>query len=154
MKRTMCVWLPNWPIQRVRNEDRDRRPLVLYTTAARGILTVTACSRRAAQEGVRLGMPLAEAESLWANSIRAPLPSPLGTPRGEGVRGNERRLSPRFLKHDPRADRTQLRKLAKHCYRYTPVVALEEADAPAALFLDVTGSAHLFGGERSLAERV
>ena len=31
MKRTMCVWLPNWPIQRVRAESHEEtnRPVVL-----------------------------------------------------------------------------------------------------------------------------
>src|SRR3954452_13175346 len=68
MKRAMCVWVPNWPIQRVQKErgERSDRPLVLYTAAARGTLTVTACSRSAARAGVRVNMPLAEVESIFS----------------------------------------------------------------------------------------
>jgi protein ImuB len=44
--------------------------------------------------------------------------------------------------------------LALYCDRYTPIVALEEADAPKSLLLDITGSSHLFGGEQRLAEKV
>jgi protein ImuB len=46
------------------------------------------------------------------------------------------------------ADRTWLERLADGCIRYTPMVAL---DAPGGLILDVTGCAHLFGGEEGLA---
>ena len=38
-------------------------------------------------------------------------------------------------------------RLAAHCERYTPLTALDE---PHGLVLDVTGCAHLFGGEAGL----
>lgn len=53
--------------------------------------------------------------------------------------------------HDPAADRAWLERLADGCIRYTPMVAL---DAPDGLILDVTGCAHLFGGERGLTADV
>jgi protein ImuB len=141
MKRTMCLWLPNWPIQRVRIETQDRRPLVLFATRGeagrllqsggmRGTFTVTVCSRLAAKNGVRPGMPLGEAESLLAG------------------------LAARFLKHDAAANRAALRKLARECHRYTPIVALEDALSPECVLLDIAGSSHLFGGERGLAATV
>jgi len=49
--------------------------------------------------------------------------------------------------HDPQADAALLDALATACDRYTPLVAL---DPPDGLFLDVTGCAHLFGGEAGL----
>lgn len=50
--------------------------------------------------------------------------------------------------HDPDADRRLLRRLASGCGRYTPMAAM---DAPDALILDISGCAHLFGGETALA---
>lgn len=55
------------------------------------------------------------------------------------------------FEHDPHADAVLLDRLADGCTRYTPHVALDGADA---LVLDVTGCAHLFGGERGLVADV
>jgi len=48
---------------------------------------------------------------------------------------------------DPRAEAKTLADLLAWCRRYTPLAAL---DAPDGLMLDVTGAAHLFGGEEKL----
>jgi protein ImuB len=48
---------------------------------------------------------------------------------------------------DPAADAALLRRLAVWCGRYSPWVGVEGVDG---LFLDITGCAHLFGGERAL----
>ncbi len=48
---------------------------------------------------------------------------------------------------DGEADHAMLLKLANAAMRYTPIVAL---DGDAGLLLDITGCAHLFGGEESL----
>jgi protein ImuB len=48
---------------------------------------------------------------------------------------------------DPEADRRLLIAIADWCDRYTPLVGL---DPPDGLFLDITGCAHLFGGEETL----
>lgn len=55
---------------------------------------------------------------------------------------------------DPAADADALRRLGLWCLRYTPIVALWDATSGAdGLFLDITGCAHLFGGEeRMLAD--
>ncbi|HEY7301234.1 MAG TPA: DNA polymerase Y family protein [Xanthobacteraceae bacterium] len=45
---------------------------------------------------------------------------------------------------DPHADRRLLEAIADWCDRYTPLIGL---DPPDGLLLDVTGCAHLFGGE-------
>lgn len=52
---------------------------------------------------------------------------------------------------DPVADAKLLGHLAEACERFTPLVALDGGDG---LILDVTGCAHLFGGEMALHERV
>ncbi len=52
------------------------------------------------------------------------------------------------LPHDPAADRAWLGEIADFCDRYTPMVALTPEGG---LVLDITGCAHLFGGEREMA---
>ena len=44
-----------------------------------------------------------------------------------------------------------LEKIADWCDRFTPFVAL---DPPHGLLLDITGAAHLFGGERTMLDRI
>jgi protein ImuB len=89
-----------------------------------------ACSRGARRLGVKPGMPLAEAEALCA--------------------GAEAQFEP----HDPPADRAALRQLAIHCQRFTPLAAVDDADEPDALLLDVTGCGYGFGGLEGLARTV
>ena len=49
----------------------------------------------------------------------------------------------------PRPTAACSKALADWCDRYTPLVALDGADG---LFLDITGCAHLFGGEEALLD--
>ena len=51
---------------------------------------------------------------------------------------------------DAQADLALLEAIADWCDRYTPLVGL---DPPDGLMLDITGCAHLFGGEAALARR-
>ena len=51
------------------------------------------------------------------------------------------------LEAEPQADCEFLEAVAAFCDRFTPLVALDE---PHGLMLDVTGCAHLFGGEAGL----
>ncbi|WP_026091180.1 DNA polymerase Y family protein [Blastomonas sp. AAP53] len=53
----------------------------------------------------------------------------------------------RVLHHDPLADLAWIERLADHCDRFTPLVT---TDPPDMLVLDITGCAHLFGGEAAL----
>ena len=54
----------------------------------------------------------------------------------------------------PEADRIALEELALRCEQYSPCVGLEEAVSPHGLLLDLTGIAHLFGGEIPLIRRL
>ena len=51
------------------------------------------------------------------------------------------------LEAEPQADRDFLDDVAAFCDRFTPLVARDE---PHGLMLDITGCAHLFGGEKGL----
>ncbi len=55
----------------------------------------------------------------------------------------------RVLEAEPEADAAALRRLALWCHRYTPLAA---PDPPDGLWLDITGAAHLFGGEAALLD--
>lgn len=95
-------------------------PLVLVEMQ-RGALRITACDRPALDQGLAPGLTLADA--------RARIPGLVS------------------VEADPEADRRQIERLAAFCDRFTPLVAL---DPPHGLMLDVTGCAHLFGGEAAL----
>ena len=58
-----------------------------------------------------------------------------------------------FAPYDPQADREALGCLAVWCQQFSPLVAVAAADPPDSLFLDITGCAHLFGGESGLVQR-
>ena len=66
---------------------------------------------------------------------------------------NARAICPELTVYDadPAADAKTLDDIADWCDRFTPLVAL---DPPYGLFLDITGCAHLFGGERALLQIV
>ncbi|WP_286182269.1 DNA polymerase Y family protein [Rhizobium sp. ICMP 5592] len=55
------------------------------------------------------------------------------------------------VEEDLGADRKLLEAIADWCDRYTPLVAIDGKDG---LFLDITGCAHLFGGEEALLEDI
>ena len=72
----------------------------------------------------------------------------IGLKRGQGL-AEARAMFPKIdvADEDEAADRALLEAIADWCDRYTPLVALDGRDG---LFLDITGCAHLFGGEEVL----
>jgi protein ImuB len=124
MRRIISVWLPLWPIERLRRAlptaVPDDAALALVESGSHGI-RITAVNACAAAEGVRVGQALADA--------RAGLP-PLLSRAAE-----------------PDRDRTALLELARWCGRYGPN---RNADGEDGLWIDVTGVAHLYGGEERL----
>ena len=55
------------------------------------------------------------------------------------------------IEHDPHADRIWLERIADGCDRWTPMI---ELDPPDGVTLDITGCAHLSGGEAALAAEI
>lgn len=129
----MCIWLPDWPLQRIRytQPEYKNRSLVLYADASRAGPQIVACSPAAAERGVAAGMSPVEAEGL------------LTTRRS-------RSDAALFIPHEPDDDADGLRGLAVWCQRFSPTVGIEEPDG---LLLDVSGCAHLFGGEHQLSRQ-
>ena len=67
--------------------------------------------------------------------------------------GDARAMHPSIdvVEAEPEADRRLLEALADWCDRYTPLVAIDGADG---LYLDITGCAHLFGGEEAMLDEL
>ncbi len=156
MRRVMCVWCPLWPIQRLRSAGMKHRSgsedpgaMVIFAEGRRGF-QVTVCSPEASEWGIRAGMPLGEAQSLLPVSSR----KTSRPPRRSGVHGEKPSSLPVLKRADPAADRSRLQELAHHCQIYSPLVGIEEAPSPESLWLDISGSEVLFGGERGLAEKL
>lgn len=118
--------MTRWPIDRLprRAAPRDRRPFVL-ATAVGGQRLVSAVDSQAATEGIVPGMTLADARALHpALAVAAA---------------------------DFAGDAAALAALAQWCGRYSPWTA---PCGPDAIWLDVTGCAHLHGGEAAMAAEI
>ncbi|MDI7863087.1 DNA polymerase Y family protein [Rhizobiaceae bacterium n13] len=76
----------------------------------------------------------------------------IGLKPGQGV-AEARAICPALdvIAADEVADRQFLEAIADWCDRYTPLVAFDGVDG---IFLDITGCAHLFGGEKALLDDV
>src|SRR6266478_4932336 len=128
MRRIMYLWLPRWPIDRLRLSQRknfdapaEETPFATVVDAA-GRRLLAAVNPAAAAAGLAPGMPLADALSF--------LPG-LATASAE-----------------PAEDAAALRRLAEWCGRYSPWTAPDGMDG---VRIEITGSAHLWGGEKALA---
>ncbi|MGQ3041684.1 MAG: Y-family DNA polymerase [Brevundimonas sp.] len=126
MRRVVSLFLPNWPVDRLHRRlgadaPPPEHPLVLTGRIGRKRV-VTACNAAAAASGARVGMAATQAQAL--------IP-------GLDVRDA-----------DPHGDAEALDRLALWAmHRYAPVC---QADPPDGLAIDVTGAAHLKGGEAAL----
>lgn len=133
MKRVASLFLPMLPIERLRRLDRTGRseppppdrPLVTTERQGQRVVLAAVCSL-ARSLGLHPGMPLTQGRAL--------------------VPGLDIRPA------DPEADKAVLLRLALFAARrWTPFAAVDELEG---LWLDISGCAHLFGGERRLCERI
>lgn len=133
MTRIVSVWLKAWPIARLLRAQASaapadaidrQRPLVLVAPG-KGGARVVALNRAAQQGGLVAGDLVSNARS-----------------KVVGLQACDA---------DPAADAAALRKLALWALRYAPTVtAWDEESGADGLFLDISGCAHLFGGEQQL----
>ena len=130
MRRVISIWLPRWPIDRrlaappSGGLPAEPVPFALTAPGRHGVV-LTAVNRQAEAGGLVTGMRLADARALLPCLATA------------GSR--------------PEEDRCGLERLALWCRRFTPSSAVDGADG---LLLDITGCAHLFGGEAAMALEV
>jgi protein ImuB len=129
VRRIMYLWLPRWPIDRLRLAQRknpaapaDETPFATVIDAA-GRRLLAATNPAAATAGLPAGMPLADALSFLPGLVT--------------------------VLAKPAEDAAALRRLAEWCGRYSPWTAPDEADG---VRIEITGSAHLWGGEKALAK--
>ena len=125
------MWFPRLPTDRLRRlacgahkTDTRDAPLVV-AGRTNNALYVYALNRRAQQLGLHPGQPLANARAMVENLPVVPA--------------------------DEKADLALLESIADWCDRFTPLVSV---DAPDGLLLDITGVAHLFGGEAAMLRHV
>jgi protein ImuB len=126
-RRILAVWCRDLAIDRWRlgeglreGEGADSAPLALLAETAHGP-RIAAVNHAAREAGVRPGTMLADARALCP--VLATTPS------------------------DPAGDLALLESLAVWAQRWGPWSAI---DPPDGMIIDVTGAAHLFGGERAL----
>ncbi|MDS1134568.1 Y-family DNA polymerase [Nitratireductor indicus] len=134
MKRFLSVFLPRWSIERRygkpsrlpphghRLRDAASMPFALVTASDSG-QRLTALSPAAERLGLTRGMALADARAIHP--------------------------ALQIAHADPRGDERALARLALWCQCLSPYT---RPDAPDGVSLDITGCAHLFGGEEGLAE--
>lgn len=126
-RRYLALWLPFLSCERARRQAGASipagEPFALVERAGNA-LRLAAVDAAAHALGLRAGLTLADARARWP--------------------GLETRT------HDPLADRRELDRLTAAMVALTPMAA---ADPPDGIVLDITGCAHLLGGEAALAAR-
>jgi protein ImuB len=126
-RRILSLWLPRLPIDRIKRQSwRDNAERVsndpsIVVAKQNNALQISALDDAAARLGLEIGLPLANARAICPQL--------------------------QVFDADEVADAKTLNDIADWCDRFTPLVAL---DSPHGLFLDITGCAHLFGGEAAL----
>ena len=121
-RRYLAVWLRRLATDRIAKRSAAPADALVVASPVKGALRLTAVNDAAAVFGLHVGMALADARAMYPKIAVADA--------------------------DERADFALLEAIADWCDRYTPLVGL---DPPDGLVLDVTGCAHLFGGEAALA---
>lgn len=130
-RRYLAVWFPWLPSDRLWRQARggdappEDGPPVVLAEKIKGALRLAAVDPAAAQAGLTPGLALADAQA------RTP--------------------ALRVVAHRPDLDDALLARVLEDFGRFTPMIAL---DPPHGLMLDVTGCAHLFGGEAGLMQTV
>src|SRR6516162_2506896 len=118
--RMLSLWLRRLSTDRIARSRNSSAPLVV--TGRRGNAEIFVAVDDAAERlGLSPGIALAQARAMHPGIDTMP--------------------------EDAEADATLLESVADWCLRYTPLVA---CDAPDGLLLDISGCAHLYGGEREL----
>jgi protein ImuB len=121
-RRYLSVWLRRLATDRLaRVLPRPADEPLVVVAPIKSALRITALNDAAARLRLRTGMALADARAMYPALV---------------------------VEHaDPDADQRLLEAIADWCDRYTPLVGLTSPDG---LAFDITGCAHLFGGEAAL----
>src|SRR4051812_5051525 len=126
-RRILSLWLPRLPIDRIQRflqmgSGSQDEPSIVVAKD-NNALVIHALDEAAERLGLHIGQPLANARAMCPDL--------------------------KVFDADAVADAKTIGDIADWCDRFTPLVAL---DPPHGLFLDITGCAHLFGGEAALLQ--
>ena len=124
-RRIVAIWFPYWLSEIVMPAEKRDAPFVL-TEHQRGTQRLAAVNIAAEACGLHLDMALADARALVPDMHIEML--------------------------DPARGPTALDKCARWLRRYTPWVGADTHPASHGLLLDISGCAHLFGGERRMLD--
>ena len=131
-RRILSLWLPRLSTDRIKrqlargNATPANSDLPCIVVAKQNnALQISAADDAAARLGLEIGLPLANARAICPQL--------------------------QLFDADEAADTKTLNGIADWCDRFTPLVALDSSHG---LFLDITGCAHLFGGEAMLMQMV
>jgi protein ImuB len=130
-RRILSLWLPRLSTDRIKRQlSRDNAgpvnpPPSIVVAKQNNALQISALDDAAAHLGLEVGLPLANARAICPEL--------------------------QIFDADEVADAKTLNDIADWCDRFTPLVAL---DLPHGLLLDITGCAHLFGGEAALMQMI
>ena len=108
----------------LRRPELKDKPFVI-AESDHGRMVITAASIEAEHEGISAGMAVADARAVFA-----------GLP---------------MIDHIPDKAEKLLKALGEWCIRYTPAIAI---DMPNGLLLDISGCAHLWGGEHDYLKEI
>jgi protein ImuB len=123
-RRLLSVWLRRLATDRIERGSPSPAPAetpLAIAAPVKSARRITALNDAAAKLGLRVGMALADARAMHPALATADA--------------------------EPQADLALLAAIADWCARYTPLVGLNPPDG---LLLDISGCAHLFGGETEL----
>jgi protein ImuB len=131
-RRILSLWFPHLSTERLLRQRLGRswrslplqgRPPLVVSRQENSTQRIAALDEEAGRLRLKPGMGIADARAMYP--------------------------SIEIVAEDTVADRRLLDGLADWCDRYTPLVALDGTDG---LFLDITGCAHLFGGEEAMLD--
>ena len=133
------------PRRRQDASEVDLKYIRTLFPAARSGPAIVAVSEQAWRQGIRPGMPLAEARSMAVPVVA----------RAASARRKQNGLPEvMFCEWQPLQDRVALTAVAELTRRFAPVVGLDQMPVPDCLMLDITGCGSLFGSESTLAEQL
>ncbi len=150
MRRMLSVWLANWPIDRMRRASPGAAPVeapFALVLGAGGRLTITAVNAAARRDGIVPGQGLADARAAVPTLIARPAEPARDLAALQRLTLWLGRYGPSFHLEDPfsccaAASRSGLRSRPARRPMHTA--------PPDGAAIDITGVAHLFGGEAQL----
>ncbi|MDJ0627437.1 MAG: DNA polymerase Y family protein [Rhodobacter sp.] len=124
-RRILSLWFPRLAAERLLRLENGIAPLLAVVRNQNNMQVLASLSRAAEAEGLSLGQPLRDAQAMCPQLLTRPA--------------------------NPQAEATFLGVLRRWAGKFSPWVSEEP---PASLIVDLTGCAHLFGGEEPLLQQI